>query len=94
MPHPRHMEVTRLGSKLPVYNHSHSNMGSKLHLRPTPQFTATPTEQAQELNPRLLFRLITAEPRWELLIYFRMSIDKCTRNDIRKSLFGNQYRNN
>jgi len=36
-------------------HHSHSNAGSKPHLQPTPQFTATldpqPTERGQGLNP-------------------------------------------
>ena len=35
---------------------SHSNVGSEMHLRPTPQLTATldpqPTEQGQGLNPQ------------------------------------------
>ena len=44
--HPWHMEVPRLGVEmelqLPAYTNSHSNSGSELRLRPTPQLTATP----------------------------------------------------
>ena len=56
------MEVLRLGVEL------------ELHVRPTPQRTATPdpqsTEQGQELNPHphgLQLGLLTAEPQRELL---------------------------
>ena len=46
-PHPRHMEVPRLGVGLigavaAGLSQSHSNAGSKLCLQPTPQLTATP----------------------------------------------------
>ena len=51
------MEVPRLGAEselwLPGLHHSHSNSGSELRLRPTPQLTATqdqPTEQGQGSN--------------------------------------------
>ena len=44
-PHPWHMEVPRLGGPLGAVaaglRHNHSNAGSKLRLRPTPQLTAT-----------------------------------------------------
>ena len=57
-PHPRHMEVPRLGVKTGAtaagLHHSHSNVGSKLRLQPTPQLMATldpqPTEGGQGLN--------------------------------------------
>ena len=45
--HPQHMEVPRLG-RGPIgvvaasLYHSNSNVGSELHLHPTPQLTATP----------------------------------------------------
>ena len=43
--HPQHTEVLRLVVKLELQaarlRHSHSNAGSELLLRPTPQFTAT-----------------------------------------------------
>ena len=53
------MRVSRLGGRIGVadtgLHHSHSNGGSELSLRPTPQFTATSdpqsTEQGQGLNP-------------------------------------------
>ena len=32
----------RIGARATSQHHSHSNMGSKLHLRPTPQLMATP----------------------------------------------------
>jgi len=45
-PHPRHMEVPRLGALIRAVaaslHHSHSNAGSKPRLQPTPQLTATP----------------------------------------------------
>ena len=45
-PHLWHMEFPRLGVEselqLPSLHHSHSNAGSELHLRPTPQLTAMP----------------------------------------------------
>ena len=41
-PHPRHMEVPRLGAVAAGLHQSHSNTGSKPSLRPTPQPTATP----------------------------------------------------
>ena len=45
-PHLRHMEVPRLGGLIGTtaagHDHSHSNMGSKPCLRPTPQFVAMP----------------------------------------------------
>ena len=54
-------------------HHSHSNVGSKPHLRPIPQLTATPdpqpTERGQGLNPHpqgSLLGLLTAEPQREL----------------------------
>ena len=41
--HPQHMEVPRLGDRIRVVAAgSHSNAGSKPHLRPIPQLTATP----------------------------------------------------
>ena len=39
-PHPRHMEVPRLGVEL-VLHYSHSNTRSELRLQPTPQLTAS-----------------------------------------------------
>ena len=43
--HPQHMEVPRLRSQIGAVaaglHLSHSNVGSKPHLRPTPQLTAT-----------------------------------------------------
>ena len=50
-PHPRHLEVPRLGVEkglqLPAHPHpSPHNKGSKLLMRPTPQLTTTP-----DLNP-------------------------------------------
>ena len=55
-------------------HHSHTNEGSKPHVRPTPQLTAMPdtqpTEQGQGSNLRphvyQLLRFVTAEPQWEL----------------------------
>ena len=45
-PHPRHVEVPKLGGLIEAvaasHSHSHSNAGSEPHLRPTPQFMATP----------------------------------------------------
>ena len=45
-PHPRQMEVPKLGVKLELQaaslHHSHSNIRSKLRLWPTPQLMATP----------------------------------------------------
>ena len=44
-PHPRHMEVPRLGVQSKVsagLHHSHSNARSKPYLRPTPQLTPDP----------------------------------------------------
>ena len=43
----------RMGATATGLHHSHSNMGSKPHLQPTPQLTTMPelTEQAQGLNP-------------------------------------------
>ena len=32
----------QIGAPAASLHHSHSNMGSELHLRPTPQLTATP----------------------------------------------------
>ena len=57
----------------PGLHHSHSNVGSEMHLRPTPQLTATPdrrpTEQGQGSNPRphgSYSDSLTTEPRREL----------------------------
>ena len=36
--HLQHMEIPRLGVELELH-HSHSNVGSKPHLQPTPQLT-------------------------------------------------------
>ena len=54
-------------------HHSHSNVGSELRLRSTPQLMATsdpePTERGQGLNPQLhgsYSDSLTTEPRWEL----------------------------
>ena len=45
-PHLQHMDVPWLGDQIRAaaadVPHSHSNAGSKLHLPPTPQLTATP----------------------------------------------------
>ena len=45
-PHPRHMEIARLGVESGAtatgLRQSHSNSTSKLHLRPIPQLTAKP----------------------------------------------------
>ena len=45
-PHPRHLEVPRLGVqselRLPGLHHRHSNARSKLCLQPTPHLTAMP----------------------------------------------------
>ena len=54
-------------------HHSHSNVGSKPHLPPTPQLTATqdpgPTERGQRFkltSSWILVRFITTEPQREL----------------------------
>ena len=45
-PHPRHMEVPRLGGLIGAVaaglHHSHANAGSKLCLQPTPQLRVMP----------------------------------------------------
>ena len=45
-PHPRHMEVPRLGVEselqLPAYATATAKAGSEPHLRPTPQLRTTP----------------------------------------------------
>ena len=45
-PHPWHMEVPRVGGLIRAVaaglRQSHSNVGSELHLQPTPQLMATP----------------------------------------------------
>ena len=59
-PHPPPMEVTTLGGRIrftaAALHHSHSHVGSELHLRPTPQLTAIPdpypTERGQGSNLR------------------------------------------
>ena len=56
---PKAYEVSQprgqIGAMAASLHHSHSNKGSKLHLWPTPQLTATPdpqpTERGQGLNP-------------------------------------------
>ena len=55
--------------------HSHSNTRSEPHLRPTPQFTATPDPLNHWARPGIesesswiVVRFVTAEPWWELLI--------------------------
>ena len=46
----------QIGAVAAALCHSHSNVGSELHLRPTPQLMATPdpspTEQGQGLKPQ------------------------------------------
>ena len=46
---------SRIGDATVGLHHSHSHMGSKLHLQPTPQLMAMPdtqpTERGQGLNP-------------------------------------------
>ena len=41
-PHPRHMEIPRLGSNLSCSCWPMLNVGSEPHLPPTPQLMATP----------------------------------------------------
>ena len=62
-PQPRYMEVPSqardwIGAADASLHHSHSNMGSELHLRPTPWLTAmadtSPTEWGQGLNSILM----------------------------------------
>lgn len=72
-PYLQHMEVLRLGVTTAASLHySHSNTGSKPHLRPTPQLMAAPdpqpTEQSQGSNlcPHGRSGSLTAEPQWEL----------------------------
>lgn len=71
------MEFPRPGVEselqLPVDTTATAMRGSKPHLQPTPQLTATPdpepTERGQESNSQPLWILvgfITAEPQWEL----------------------------
>ena len=60
-PHPQHMEGPRLGVEsglqLPAYTTAAATMGSKPHLRPTPQLTAMldpwPTKRGQGSNLHL-----------------------------------------
>ena len=48
-------------------HHSHSNVGSKPHLRPTPQLTAG----IKPVSLWMLVRFVSAEPWWELLRFSR-----------------------
>ena len=63
----------QIGAEAASLRHSHSNLGSELRLRPTPQLMATPdllpTERGPGLNPhprRSQSGLLTTEPQREL----------------------------
>ena len=85
-PHSPHMEVPRLGvdlePRLLACATATSNIRSKLHLRPAPQFTATPDPLIHWARPGIepttlwfLIGFISTAPRWELQIcYFCMRI--------------------
>ena len=63
-PHPRHMEVPRLGVESAVaagLHHSHSNARSLTHwVRP----------EIKPATSKILVRFVTLEPWWELLFFF------------------------
>ena len=63
-PHPRHMEVPRLGVEselqLPAYNTAHGNVGSLTH------WVGPRIEPASSW---MLVRLVTTEPQQELLVF-------------------------
>ena len=77
LPYLQHMEVPRPGVELELqllaYNHSHSNVGSELHLQPTPQLMTMldpqPTESGSGIKPSsswILGTVITTKPQGEL----------------------------
>ena len=67
--------------------HSHSNVGSKPHLRPTPQLAAmsdlNPLRETRDrthtlMDTSILVKSVSAAPRWELSIFtFLMSRSIC-----------------
>ena len=80
---PQHMEVPRLEIRAVVtgLRQSHSNMGSQLCLRPTPQLMATPdpqpAEQGQGSNPQphgSQSDWLTTAPRRELRNYWNFTV--------------------
>ena len=59
-------------------HHSHSNVGSEPHLRPTPQLTAHRVRPGIKLvSSWILVRFITAEPQQELLFLLPFSPSLC-----------------
>ena len=64
-------------------HHSHSSVGSKPCLQPTPQLTATldlrPTEQGQRSSLNecswILVRFVSAAPQWEVLKFLIISLN-------------------
>ena len=67
----------RIGAIDASLHHSHNNMGSEPHLRPTPQLTATTdpqlTRRGQGLNPWILARFVSAAPQTPSKQCFTMS---------------------